>query len=203
VFYFFNCLTFFCWFNIKNNFRYYIFSIGKLRVEPLLFLFQSPGLFFLLYWYLLYCKSTLGVKKSFTNLAVRAELGQLLLESFIKTQTSLYLLRLNNDNINPLLKEAVHLSKKPRWTFSIAVLSIRFNSSISELLFNQINRCIGDNHICEKWKQKKYLNILKNFFSCQFLKVVHTHSLIHCMVKAGTHQWFGVKIYTCILRYNW
>jgi hypothetical protein len=43
------------------------------------------------------------VKKSSTNLAVR--------ESFIKTQTSLYLLRLNNDNINPLLKEAFHLSK--------------------------------------------------------------------------------------------
>ena len=27
-----------------------------------------------------------------------------------KTQASLYLLRLNNDNINPLLKEAFHLS---------------------------------------------------------------------------------------------
>jgi len=52
-----------------------------------------------------------GVKKSSTNLAVRAELGRLPLESFIKTQTSLYLLRLNNDNINPLLKEAFHLSK--------------------------------------------------------------------------------------------
>ena len=58
-----------------------------------------------------FCKSTLGVKKSSTNLAVRAELGRLPLESFIKTQTSLYLLRLNNDNINPLLKEAFHLSK--------------------------------------------------------------------------------------------
>jgi hypothetical protein len=51
------------------------------------------------------------VKKSSTNLAVRVELGRLPLESFIKTQTSLYLLRLNNDNISPLLKEAFHLSK--------------------------------------------------------------------------------------------
>jgi hypothetical protein len=42
-----------------------------------------------------FCKSTLGVKKSSTNLAVRAELGRLPLESFIKTQTSFYLLRLN------------------------------------------------------------------------------------------------------------
>ena len=58
-----------------------------------------------------FCKSTLGVKKSSTNLAVRAELGPLTLESFIKTQTSLYPLRLNNDNINPLLKETFHLSK--------------------------------------------------------------------------------------------
>jgi hypothetical protein len=58
-----------------------------------------------------FCKSTLGVKKSSTNLAVRAELGRLPLESFIKTQPSLYLLRLSNVNIKPLLKEAFHLSK--------------------------------------------------------------------------------------------
>jgi hypothetical protein len=58
-----------------------------------------------------FCKCTLGVKKSSTNLAVRAELGRLPLESVIKTQTSLYLLRLNNNNINPHLKEAFHLSK--------------------------------------------------------------------------------------------
>jgi hypothetical protein len=51
------------------------------------------------------------VKKSSTNLAVRAELGRLPLESFIKTHTSLYLLRLNNDNINLLLKEAFYLNK--------------------------------------------------------------------------------------------
>jgi hypothetical protein len=58
-----------------------------------------------------FCKSTLGVKMSSTNLAVRAELGQLPLESLVKTQPSLYLLRLNSDNIKPLLKEAFHLSK--------------------------------------------------------------------------------------------
>jgi hypothetical protein len=51
-----------------------------------------------------FCKSApVEVKKSSTNLAVRAELGRLPLESFIKTQTSLNLLRLNNDNINPLV----------------------------------------------------------------------------------------------------
>ena len=56
-------------------------------------------------------KSTLGVKKNSTNLAVRAGLGRLPLESFIKTQPSLYLLRLNNVNINPRLKDAFHFSK--------------------------------------------------------------------------------------------
>ena len=47
-----------------------------------------------------FCKSTLGVTKSSINLAVRAELGRLPLESFIKIQTSLCLLR---HNINPRL----------------------------------------------------------------------------------------------------
>ena len=51
------------------------------------------------------------MKKSSTNLAVRAELGPLTLESVIKTQTSLYPLRLSNDNINPLLKDTFHLNK--------------------------------------------------------------------------------------------
>ena len=51
------------------------------------------------------------MKKSSTNLAARAEPGRLPLESFIKTQPSLYLLRLSNVNIKPLLKEAFHLSK--------------------------------------------------------------------------------------------
>jgi hypothetical protein len=51
------------------------------------------------------------VKKNSTNLAVRAGLGRLPLESFIKTQPSLYLLRLNNVNINPRLKDAFHFSK--------------------------------------------------------------------------------------------
>ena len=45
-----------------------------------------------------------------SNLAVREDLCRLPLASFIKTQTSVYLLRLHNDKINPLLKEAFHLS---------------------------------------------------------------------------------------------
>ena len=50
---------------------------------------------------------------SSTNLAVRAERtwSTAIIIFQNKTQASLYLLRLNNDNINPLLKEAFHLSK--------------------------------------------------------------------------------------------
>ena len=51
------------------------------------------------------------MKKSSTKLAVRKNLCRLPLASFIKTQTSLCLLRLNNDTTNPLSKEAFHSSK--------------------------------------------------------------------------------------------
>ena len=34
---------------------------------------------------------------------------------------------------------SVRTAKKPKWTFPIAVLSIKFNSSISELLFSARN----------------------------------------------------------------
>ena len=62
--------------------------------------------------HLSFCKNILGTKKSSTNLGVRSELGRIPIESFIKSQTTLYLLRLNNDNLNPLLKEAFNLTKK-------------------------------------------------------------------------------------------
>lgn len=58
-----------------------------------------------------FIKHTLGTKKTATNLAVRAEIGMLPLETFIMTQTILYFLRLNNDSLNPLLKEAYDLTK--------------------------------------------------------------------------------------------
>ena len=61
--------------------------------------------------HLSFCKNVLGTKKSSTNLGVRSELGRLPVESFIKTQTTLYLFRLNNENLNPLLKEAFYLTK--------------------------------------------------------------------------------------------
>ena len=53
-----------------------------------------------------YCKYILGTRKNATNLACRAELGRLPLESSIFIQTILYLIRLTAHDINPLLKES-------------------------------------------------------------------------------------------------
>jgi hypothetical protein len=58
-----------------------------------------------------FCKFTLGAKKTSSNIGVRAELGSLPMEHFIMTQSILYLARLHTDNVNPLLKEALILSK--------------------------------------------------------------------------------------------
>jgi hypothetical protein len=58
-----------------------------------------------------FCKYTLGAKKTSSNIGVRAELGRFPMEHFIMTQTILYLTRLHTDNVNPLLKEALILSK--------------------------------------------------------------------------------------------
>ena len=58
-----------------------------------------------------FCKSVLGTKKSSSNVGARTELGRLPIENFIHTQSILYLARLHNDELNPLLKEAFQLSK--------------------------------------------------------------------------------------------
>ena len=54
-----------------------------------------------------FIKYKLGSKKTATNVAVRAELGLLPIKSFIRQQTITYLSRLNNENLNPLLKESI------------------------------------------------------------------------------------------------
>ncbi len=58
-----------------------------------------------------FIKFILGTRRCATNWVVREELGIPPIESFIKSQTIQYLARLNNDNINPILKEAYELSK--------------------------------------------------------------------------------------------
>ena len=59
-----------------------------------------------------FCKTVLGTRKTACNFAARTELGRLPLESFIKTQVLSYYSRINSQDINPLVKEALILNKK-------------------------------------------------------------------------------------------
>ena len=53
------------------------------------------------------CKIILGLKKKASNIASNAELGHFSLSSFIKTQVMVYFSRLNTNNINPFVAEAL------------------------------------------------------------------------------------------------
>lgn len=53
----------------------------------------------------------MGLKKTSCNISAKSELGRFSLASFIKRQVLLYFCRLNQNDINPLLKEAYELSK--------------------------------------------------------------------------------------------
>jgi hypothetical protein len=59
-----------------------------------------------------YCKIILGLKKTASNIASNAELGRFPLSSFIKAQVMVYFSRLNTNNINPLVAEALKVDKK-------------------------------------------------------------------------------------------
>ncbi len=58
-----------------------------------------------------FCKSVLGIKKTASNIAAKAELGRLPLDSFVKTQVILYYIRINCPDINPLVKDALSMNK--------------------------------------------------------------------------------------------
>ena len=83
----------------SNDFSF----IRKLR--PILFFFKKKVL--ATKWGYLSGKPL--TKKFSSNIGVRA--GRLPIENFIKSQALLYLARLNNENINPFLKETDILSE--------------------------------------------------------------------------------------------
>jgi hypothetical protein len=56
-----------------------------------------------------YCKAILGLNKSACNISSMCELRRLPISSFIKTQVLIYFLRLNSENVNPLLDEAFNI----------------------------------------------------------------------------------------------
>lgn len=59
-----------------------------------------------------FCKFVLGLSRQSVNIAARAELAQYPIDTFIKTQSIKYLIRLLNHTSNPLLDDAFLLSKK-------------------------------------------------------------------------------------------
>jgi hypothetical protein len=59
-----------------------------------------------------YCKTILGLKKMSFNISAKSELGRFPITSFIKTQVLMYFIRINSNNINPLIKESLNVNKK-------------------------------------------------------------------------------------------
>jgi hypothetical protein len=88
-----------------------------------------------------FCKFTLGAKKTSSNIGVRAELGRLPMEHFIMTQSILYLARLHTDNVNPLLKEALILSKSldSQGTLFMVYICQKYNSD--QNMFDKTSNC--------------------------------------------------------------
>jgi hypothetical protein len=61
--------------------------------------------------YTKYCKTVLGRKKTACNISTLSELGRLPIASFIKTQVMMYFVRINTNNIYPLIKESLNINK--------------------------------------------------------------------------------------------
>ena len=59
-----------------------------------------------------FCKCILGIRKTASNFASKAELSRIPMESFIKTQVNIFYARINSQNINLLVKDAFTLNKK-------------------------------------------------------------------------------------------
>lgn len=104
-----------------------------------------------------FIKSTLGAKRCSTNLVVREELKILPVESFIKTQTIIYLSRLNNDKINPILKEAFLLTKKldNEGTYSWYT----YATNVVKETKNDLNQILNCKNITETNRLKDKINL--------------------------------------------
>jgi hypothetical protein len=96
--------------------------------------------------HLIFCKHLLGTKKTSSNIGVRAELGRFPVENFINLQAILYLARLHTDNLYPILKEAIELSKsldKIGLTKHIKFINTRLSIKILEMKLHIV--------ICQKY----------------------------------------------------
>ena len=87
-----------------------------------------------------FCKYVLGVKKSSSNIGSRTELGRLPLENRIIIQSLIYFSRLHTEEINPLLREALELTKlldqKGVYSWSTYIKDILRNLNLESELFS-------------------------------------------------------------------
>lgn len=115
-----------------------------------------------------FCKSVLGLRKTASNFAAKAELGRLPLESFIKTQVIAYYSRLNTLGINPLLKDAFNLTKKLSeervytwYSFASSIIDeVKLDKDHIHYLdkhFHEVKSTIKN--ICKKRVKESYLEI--------------------------------------------
>jgi len=88
-----------------------------------------------------YCKTTfciLGLKKTSCNISAKSELRRFPITSFIKTQVLMYFVRINSNNINPLIKESLNINKKMHdegkysWYTCVNNIFKEFNLSIED-----------------------------------------------------------------------
>ena len=55
-------------------------------------------------------KLSQDLKKTSCNISAKSELRRFLITSFIKTQVLMYFVRINSNNINPLIKESLNVN---------------------------------------------------------------------------------------------
>jgi hypothetical protein len=76
-----------------------------------------------------FCKYVLGLSKQSVNIAARAEQAQYPVDVFIKVQSLKYLARISSDGNNPLLMDALSLSKSLHSVDNIDINIIQANNN--------------------------------------------------------------------------
>ena len=115
-----------------------------------------------------FCKTHLGIKKSASNIGARAELGRLPIEHFILTQSSIYLARLHTEKINPLLKEALKLTKSLDSLGTYSWYTYVKNILTDEDLLNKIENCKNLKEVhsiktqIKRYFEDKYISLINN-----------------------------------------
>ena len=111
-----------------------------------------------------YCKTVLGLKKTACNISTLSELGRLPIASFIKTQVMMYFVRINTNNINPLIKESLNVNKSLHdegfFTWYTLALNVFQEFDLDAEDFSNMDKCFHK---------------IKVPFKIEFKKVVHNN----------------------------